>query len=69
MTSLKKHGLPWGSWPQSESGAAQRDPEDRTTCVFINGDLARRDVSGFELPDRGFLPFDSRELLARLDDE
>lgn len=47
----------------------QMDPEDRTTFVFINGDLVRRDLSSFEVPDRGSLPFDSRELLARLDEE
>ena len=45
------------------------DPEDRTTFLFLKGDLVRRDLSGFEVPDRGMLPFDSRELLARLDDE
>ena len=47
----------------------QMDPEDRTTFVFVNGDLVRRDLSGFEAPERGELPFDSRELLARLDEE
>lgn len=47
----------------------QMDPEDRTTFVFVNGDLVRRDLSSFEVPDRGSLPFDSRELLARLDEE
>jgi len=47
----------------------QMDPEDRTTFVFVNGDLARRDLSGFEVPGRGPLPFDSRELLAGLDGE
>ncbi len=45
----------------------QMDPEDRTT--FVNGDLVRRDLSSFEVPDRGSLPFDSRELLAQLDEE
>jgi Uma2 family endonuclease len=47
----------------------QMDPEDRTTFVFVGGDLVRRDLSSFEVPDRGPLPFDSRELLARLDEE
>jgi len=47
----------------------QMDPEDRTTFVFVNGDLVRRDLSSFALPDCGALPFDSRELLARLDEE
>jgi len=47
----------------------QMDPEDRTTFVFTGGDLVRRDLSGFEVPGRGMLPFDSRELLARLDEE
>jgi Uma2 family endonuclease len=47
----------------------QMDPEDRTTFVFSSGDLARRDLSSFELPGRGLLPFDSRELLERLDEE
>ena len=47
----------------------QMDPEDRTTFVFTNGDLVRRDLTSLEVPDRGQLPFDSRELLARLDEE
>jgi Uma2 family endonuclease len=47
----------------------QMDPEDRTTFVFANGDLVRRDLTSLEVPDRGALPFDSRELLARLDEE
>jgi len=47
----------------------QMDPEDRSTFVFVNGDLVRRDLSSFEVPDRGSLLFDSRELLARLDEE
>ena len=47
----------------------QMDPEDRTTFVFTNGDLVRRDLTTLEIPDRGQLPFDSRELLARLDEE
>jgi Uma2 family endonuclease len=46
----------------------QMDPADRTSFGFVNGDLVRRDFLGFELPG-GQLPFDSRELLARLDDE
>jgi len=47
----------------------QMDPADRTTFVFANGDLVRRDLTSLEVPDRGPLPFDSRELLARLDEE
>jgi Uma2 family endonuclease len=47
----------------------QMDPEDRTTSIFVNGDLISRDLSGFEVPDRGFLPFNSVELLALLDEE
>ena len=47
----------------------QMDPEDRTASIFVNGDLISRDLSGFDVPDRGFLPFDSLELLARLDEE
>jgi Uma2 family endonuclease len=45
------------------------DPEARETFIFSSGDLARRDLPGFDVPGRGFLPFDSRELLARLDEE
>jgi Uma2 family endonuclease len=44
------------------------DPEDRITHQFVNGDLVRRDLSSIETP-AGPLPFDSRELLARLDEE
>jgi len=44
------------------------DPEDRTTHQFLNGDLVHRDLSSLETL-AGILPFDSRELLARLDDE
>jgi Uma2 family endonuclease len=47
----------------------QMDPEDRTTFLFHNGDLVRRDLSSFEVPGRGSLPFDSRELLGRRDEE
>lgn len=47
----------------------QMDPEDRTTFAFVNGDLVRRDLTGFEVTGLGTLPFDSRELLARLDEE
>jgi Uma2 family endonuclease len=46
----------------------QMDPADRTSFAFVSGDLVRRDFSGFDLPG-GYLPFDSRDLLARLDDE
>jgi Uma2 family endonuclease len=47
----------------------QMDPEERTTCVFQEGSLIRRNLTGFDIPDRGFLPFDSRDLLAQLDQE
>lgn len=47
----------------------QMDPEDRTTFVFVNGDLMRRDLSSFALPDGRSLPFDTRELLQELDQE
>ncbi len=47
----------------------QMDPEDRTTFVFANGDLVRRDLTSLEVPGRGILPFDSQELLARLAEE
>ncbi len=47
----------------------QMDPEDRTTFQFVNGDLTRRDLFSFEVPDRGPVPFDSAELLRRLDAE
>jgi len=45
------------------------DPIDRGTFVYSSGDLARRDITGFDVPERGFLPFDSRALLAQLDQE
>ncbi len=47
----------------------QMDPEDGTTFLFVNGDLTRRDLTSFEVPSRGSIPFDSRELLARLNEE
>lgn len=47
----------------------QMDPEDRTIFQFVNGDLVRRDITSFDVPERGSLPFDSRELLAALDEE
>jgi Uma2 family endonuclease len=46
----------------------QMDPEDRTTHLFVNGDLVRRDIFQLDTPE-GPLPFNSRELLARLDEE
>jgi Uma2 family endonuclease len=47
----------------------QMDPEDRTTQLFVTGDLVRRDdVSSFETKN-GPLPFPARELLARLDEQ
>ena len=47
----------------------QMDPEDRTTFQFVRGDLSRRDLTSFEVPDRGPVPFDTTELLRRLDAE
>jgi len=47
----------------------QMDPEDRATFLFAHGDLIRGDLTALEVPDRGTLPFDSRDLLARLDQE
>jgi len=47
----------------------QMDPEDRTTFVFVSGDLVRRDLTSIDVPGAGTLPFDTRELLARLDHE
>jgi Uma2 family endonuclease len=45
------------------------DPEDRTTFVFMRGDLVRRDLTNIDVPGRGLLPFDSAALLAMLDAE
>jgi Uma2 family endonuclease len=47
----------------------QMDPEDRTTFLFVNGDLTRRDLTSFEVPGPGPVPFDTREVLSRLDQE
>jgi hypothetical protein len=47
----------------------QMDPEERTTSTFVNGDLVRRDLVSLDLPGGGSLPFDTRELLALLDEE
>ncbi len=47
----------------------QMDPEDRTTFVFVSGDLVRRDLTGFDVPERGTILFDSQALLARMDEE
>jgi Uma2 family endonuclease len=47
----------------------QLDPEDRTTFIFSGGALLPKALDGFEVPGRGFLPFNSSELLARLDEE
>lgn len=46
----------------------QMDPEDRTTHRFLNGSLVHGDLTSLETPN-GLLPFDTRDLLARLDDE
>jgi Uma2 family endonuclease len=47
----------------------QMDPEDRTTYMFIHGDLVRRDDLATVETRNGALPFDTRELLALLDEE
>ena len=47
----------------------QMDPDDRTTYQFVEGNLVRRDeLSGIETRN-GLLPFNTRELLALLDEE
>ncbi len=46
----------------------QMDPEDRTTFAFQNGNLVRRDIEALDLPGRAPLPFNSRQLLAALDE-
>jgi Uma2 family endonuclease len=46
----------------------QMDPEDRLTHLFLNGDLVERELSSLET-HHGNLPFNSRELLALLDEE
>jgi Uma2 family endonuclease len=46
----------------------QMDPEDRTTHVFENGALVERDITTLDT-SAGPLPFESKELLARLDEE
>jgi hypothetical protein len=43
------------------------DPEDKTTYMFIRGDLARRDDLASVETRNGLLPFNTRELLALLD--
>lgn len=45
----------------------QMDPEERTTVVYRDGTLTECELEGFDVPGRGFLPFDSVQLLARLD--
>jgi len=45
------------------------DPEDRTTYMFVHGDLVRRDDLATIETRNGPLPFDTRELLALLDEE
>jgi hypothetical protein len=37
--------------------------------LFVKGDLLRRDLTDLEIPGRGALPFDTRALLALLDEE
>jgi Uma2 family endonuclease len=47
----------------------QMDPEDRTTFIYVSGDLVRRDLTSIDVPGVGSLPFDTRNLLSRLDHE
>jgi Uma2 family endonuclease len=47
----------------------QMDPEDRTTYMFIRGDLVRRDDLAHIETRSGLLPFPARELLTLLDGE
>ena len=47
----------------------QMDPEDRTTFVYVSGDLVRRDLTTIEVPGGGPLPFDTRALLNELDEQ
>jgi Uma2 family endonuclease len=47
----------------------QMDPEDRTTYMFIRGDLVQRDDLARIETRNGLLPFPARELLALLDEE
>jgi Uma2 family endonuclease len=47
----------------------QMDPEDRTTYMFIRGDLVRGDDLASIETCNGSLPFNTRELLALLDEE
>ena len=44
----------------------QMDPEDRTTLIYVSGDLVRRDLTSIDIPGADALPFDTRELLSRL---
>ena len=47
----------------------QMDPEDRTTYMFVGGSLVRRDDLVNLETRNGLLPFDTRALLAELDEE
>jgi Uma2 family endonuclease len=47
----------------------QLDPIERTTFVFEAGALAPKETASFEVPGRGQLSFNVRELFARLDEE
>ncbi len=47
----------------------QMDPEGRTTYVFQKGNLVRKDLDELWLGAGRQLPFDSRRLLALLDEE
>ena len=47
----------------------QMDPEDQTTYVFEQGNLVRRALEELSLDLNRQLPFNSRELLAVLDEE
>ncbi|HJZ96377.1 MAG TPA: Uma2 family endonuclease [Candidatus Solibacter sp.] len=46
----------------------QMDPEDRTTFVYVSGDLVRRDLTSIDVPGGAQMPFDSRALLAKLEE-
>lgn len=47
----------------------QMDPEDRTTYLFVRGDLVRRDDLDTVETRNGPLPFHTRDLLALMDQE
>jgi Uma2 family endonuclease len=47
----------------------QMDPEDKVTHVFGHGNLVRKDTEELWLDQNRRLPFDTRELLSRVDEE